>query len=85
MREPTSVKNPQANAILKWVDQTIMAMLHTAELDMANTVSESDIAEFLTNAAWAVCSTYHTVLKTPPGQLNLDGTCCLTSPSLLTG
>ncbi len=34
---------------------------------MANTVSESDIADFLTNAAWAVCPTYHTVLKTSPG------------------
>ena len=44
-----------------------MAMLCTAELDMADTVSESDIADFLTNAAWAVCSTYHTVLKTSPG------------------
>ncbi len=44
-----------------------MAMLCTAELDMANTVSESDIAGFLTNAKWAVCSTYHTVLKTSPG------------------
>ena len=44
-----------------------MAMLHTAELDMAETVSESDIADFLTNAAWAFCSTYHTVLKTSPG------------------
>eukprot|EP00804_Cyclotella_cryptica_P020308 CCRYP_014043-RA/>CCRYP_014043-RA protein AED:0.50 eAED:0.43 QI:0/-1/0/1/-1/0/1/0/77 len=44
-----------------------MAMLHTADLDMVNTISESDIADFLTNAAWAVCSTYHTVLKTSPG------------------
>eukprot|EP00804_Cyclotella_cryptica_P022986 CCRYP_014983-RA/>CCRYP_014983-RA protein AED:0.46 eAED:0.46 QI:0/0/0/1/0/0/3/0/200 len=35
--------------------------------DMADTVSESDIADFLTNAAWAVRSTYHTVLKTSPG------------------
>ena len=42
-------------------------MLHTAEIDMANTVSESDIADFLTNAAWTVCSTYHTVLKASPG------------------
>ena len=42
-------------------------MLHTAELDMADTVSKSDAAEFLTNAAWAVRSTYHTVLKTSPG------------------
>eukprot|EP00804_Cyclotella_cryptica_P020923 CCRYP_009267-RA/>CCRYP_009267-RA protein AED:0.11 eAED:-0.00 QI:0/-1/0/1/-1/1/1/0/130 len=34
---------------------------------MADTISESDIADFLTNAAWAVRSTYHTVLKTSPG------------------
>ncbi len=44
-----------------------MAMLRTTDLDMADTVSESDIAAFLTNAAWAVHSTYHTVLKTSPG------------------
>jgi hypothetical protein len=27
----------------------------------------SDIDIFLSNAAWAICSTYHTVLKAPPG------------------
>ena len=42
-------------------------MLGTADLDMADTISESNIADFLTNAAWAVCSTYHTVLKPSPG------------------
>ena len=44
--KPTSVKNPQGNAILEQVHQTIMAMLCTAELDMAETVSKSDIADF---------------------------------------
>ena len=44
-----------------------MVMLRTAELDKAETVSESDIAGFLTNAAWAICSTYYTVLKVSPG------------------
>eukprot|EP00804_Cyclotella_cryptica_P012813 CCRYP_010570-RB/>CCRYP_010570-RB protein AED:0.45 eAED:0.45 QI:86/-1/1/1/-1/0/1/5/145 len=44
-----------------------MAILRTADLDMADTVNESDIADFLTNAAWAVRSTYHTVQKTSPG------------------
>ena len=34
---------------------------------MANTINESDMAKFFTNAAWAICSTYHTVLKTSPG------------------
>ena len=54
------------NAILERVYQTIMAMLCTAELDMADTINESDTADFLTNAAWDICSTYHTVLKTTP-------------------
>ncbi len=45
----------------------IMGMLCTAEIDMAHTVSEREIADFLTNAAWAICSTYHMVLKASPG------------------
>ena len=66
-RKPTSIKNPQANAILERMHQVIMTMLRTTELDMANTVAPSDIADFLTDAAWAVRSTYHTVLKASPG------------------
>jgi hypothetical protein len=42
-------------------------MLHTSELDMAEMVKASDIDIFLSDAAWAVCSTYHTVLKASPG------------------
>ncbi len=42
-------------------------MLHTSELDMAKTVKASDINVFLSDAAWAVRSTYHTVLKASPG------------------
>ena len=34
---------------------------------MAISVDPSDIDAFLTNAAWAICSTYHTVLKASPG------------------
>ena len=34
---------------------------------MADTVATSDIDSFLTDAAWAICSTYHTVLKASPG------------------
>ena len=37
-RKLTSVKNPQANAILECVHQTIMGMVRTAEIDMADTV-----------------------------------------------
>ena len=42
-------------------------MLHTSELDMAEMVKASDIDVFLSDAAWAVRSTYHTVLKASPG------------------
>jgi hypothetical protein len=42
-------------------------MLHTSELNMAELVKTSDIYIFLSDAAWAVCSTYHTVLKASPG------------------
>jgi hypothetical protein len=42
-------------------------MLCTAELNMAKTVTPNDVNVFLDNKAWAICSTYHTVLKASPG------------------
>ena len=42
-------------------------MLHTAELDMAESVTPDDVNFFLDNTAWAIRSTYHTVLKALPG------------------
>jgi hypothetical protein len=42
-------------------------MLCTAELDMADSVTPNDVDVFLDNVAWAICSTYHTVLKASPG------------------
>ncbi len=42
-------------------------MLRTAELDMADSVTPDDVDVFLDNAAWVICSTYHTVLKASPG------------------
>jgi hypothetical protein len=43
-------------------------MLCTSELNMAESVKTSDIDVFLSDAAWAIHSTYHpTVLKTSPG------------------
>jgi hypothetical protein len=64
---PTSVKIPQENAILECIHAVLGSMLHTSELNMAKMVKASDIDIFLSDAAWAVCSTYHTVLKASPG------------------
>ncbi len=47
--------------------QVLGQMLCTAELDMANSVTPDDVDVFLDNAAWAIHSTYHTVLKASPG------------------
>ena len=44
-----------------------MVMLRTAEINMADSVDASDVDTFLTNVSWAICSTYHTVLKASPG------------------
>jgi hypothetical protein len=42
-------------------------MMRTSKLDMAELAKASDIDVFLSDAAWAVCSTYHKVLKASPG------------------
>jgi hypothetical protein len=42
-------------------------MLRTAELNMVETITPDDVDVFLDNAAWAICSTYHTVLEASPG------------------
>jgi hypothetical protein len=74
----TSVKNPQANAILERICAVFTNVLRTAELDMAKLVKASNIDVFLSEAAWAICSTHHIVLKTHQMQQYLDETCSLT-------
>jgi hypothetical protein len=64
---PIMVENPQADAILERVHQVLRQMLHTAEIDMAKSVTPDHVDVFLDNTAWAIFSTYHTVLKASPG------------------
>jgi hypothetical protein len=59
--------NPQGNAILEHIHAVLGNMLRISELDMAETVKPMDMDVFLSDAAWAICSTYHTVLKASPG------------------
>ncbi len=65
-RKPTTIKNPQANAILECLHQVLGQMLHTSKLNMAKRITSDDVDVFLDNAAWAICVTYHAVLKTSP-------------------
>jgi len=55
------------NAILERVHQVIGQMLRTAEIDMAKSVVPDVVDVFIDNAAWAIRSTHHTVLKASPG------------------
>jgi hypothetical protein len=66
-RKPTTIKNPQVNAILECLHQVLAQIMHTSELNMAKTITPDDVDDFLDNVAWAICSTYHTVLKASPG------------------
>ena len=66
-QRPTTVKNPQANAIIERVHGVIGDMMRTRDLDMSETVEDTMIEDFLVDAAWAIHSTYHTVLKSTPG------------------
>ena len=51
---------------------------------MSRMVSESDIAEILTNAVWVLCCTYHTVLKISPGAGIFESDMFFDAHSLLT-
>jgi hypothetical protein len=66
-RKPTTTMNPQANAICERIHQVLGTMMRTSELNMADSVYPADIDFLIDNAVWAICSTYHTVLKASPG------------------
>ena len=65
--KPTTIKNPQANAIIEHAHGVIGNMMRTSDLDTSPTVTDAMIVDFVVDAAWAVRSTYHTVLKSSPG------------------
>jgi hypothetical protein len=71
-RKQTTIKNLQANAICERVHQVLGTMMQTSELDMADSVHPAAIDTFIDNAAWAICSTYHTALKASPGAAIFD-------------
>ena len=66
---PITTRNPQANAIIERVHQTLGNIIRTFELQ-ENYLDEDDPwAGVLSAAAFAVRATYHTMLQKTPGQL----------------
>ena len=66
MHKPTTVQIPLANVILERIPSVFTDMLGTANLDIQDTVNAEMSDGLLVAAAWAVCSTYHKVLKLLP-------------------
>ena len=66
-RKPTSSRNPQANAIIERMHGVLNNMLRTSGINSLDEVTAERIDEWVSNAAWAIRSTFHTVLKSTPG------------------
>jgi hypothetical protein len=68
-KKPITTRNPQANAIVEQVHQTIGNIIRTFELQ-DNYLDEDDPWKGILSAtAFAIRATYHTTLQKSPGQL----------------
>jgi hypothetical protein len=67
--KPTTVRNPQANAILERVHQTLGNLIRTFESQDKYLDEDDPWTGILSATAFALRSTYHTTLQATPGQL----------------
>jgi hypothetical protein len=61
--------NPQSNGIIERVHLTLNDALRTSEIDGRKLDDKDPWGPFLSSAAYAIRSTFHTTLKATPGQL----------------
>ena len=64
-----SVKNPQANAILKHIHQVVGSMLKTKNLKEVQFGVVDPWSAILASVAYAVRCSFHSTLQATPGQL----------------
>ena len=67
--KPSTAYNPQGNSMIERIHLTLGNMLRTFELDKQVLNPKDPFSMFLNSAAWALRSTYHTVLNATPGQI----------------
>ena len=67
--KPTTTYNPQANGVIERVHLVLGDSLRTFELEKQELPKYDPFGSFLSAAAWAIRSTYHTTLEATPGQL----------------
>jgi hypothetical protein len=68
-KKPSTEYNPQSNGMIKRVHQVLGNMMRTFELSNQDLEEENPWEPFLTAAAFAIRSTYHTTTGASPGQL----------------
>ncbi|CAB9510525.1 Retrotransposon protein [Seminavis robusta] len=68
-KKPSSPYNPQANGIVERVHQVLGNMLRTFELEEEELDGHDPWSSFLSAAAYAIRSTYHTTLEATPAEL----------------
>ena len=66
-RKPITTRNPQSNATIKRIHQTIGNIIRT--FDVSNIVNNNPWSGILSATTFAVCATYHTTLQEYPRQL----------------
>ena len=69
-RKPTTTRNPQANAILERIHQTINNILRTYQIHSSEITTPGEAWEgILSSVMFALRATYHTTLQATPTQL----------------
>ena len=68
-KKPITVRNPQANAVVERIHQTIANIIRTFELQNGWLDEKEPWKGILSATAFAVRSTFHSTLQKTPGQL----------------
>ena len=68
-KKPSTTYNPQSNGIIERVHQVLANALRTFELEECDLDEHDPWSSFLSAAAYAIRSTYHTTLESTPAQL----------------
>ena len=66
-RKTITTRNPQSNAIIEQIHQTIGNIIRT--FDVSNIVNNNPLSGILAATMFAVCAIYHKTLQTSPMQL----------------
>ena len=82
-RKPITTRNPQSNAIIEWIHQTIGNIINT--FDVSNIFNNDPWSGILSATMFAVRATYRTTLQESPMQLVFGWNSILLSSMLPTG